>query len=581
MGLGKTIRYAHGAAKKASGKMYRLLLFLSLMEMFQMYVYLASTEEIIDSVTLLFEGETTFFAAVQTILFYGVLTMVCVLLSLGKDKVTLRLHYDLSRYLKGQLNDKLSGMKMEYFETHESMVKIHDVRTRMEEVFRSYVKSIADYVSAVPLLVVYGFYLSRINPYYVLVYGVLFVVFNMLLSRSFRGIHSIWGEAQKYDQKQQYYFNLCGDKNSHQEYKANRLYDYFFRIWEKAFDGAYRKRLQIFRRFEVRLQLSRLVFNVPYIVMLMLVALEVYDGKLSVGFLIMTNSLLNGILDTYGQIQDDILENRTNSRTVENYCDILNYEEYGETREACVKGEIAIRIPEYRYPQSNNVALQDVSLTLKEHEKLMIVGMNGSGKTTFVNLLTSLLSDPSVTIRVNGEERGLGDSVACIFQDFFHYQMSVKENVAMGDRERELSDEEVWSLLEDVGLKERVKKLKHGLDTNLGQLNQEGDFSKGEWQRIAIARLLAKKDAGIWILDEPTAYLDPLSEIELYKMIYRLAGDRTVIFISHRLGFARWTDRILVFENGGIAEQGSHEELMEKEGLYRQMYALQQEWYET
>lgn len=152
--------------------------------------------------------------------------------------------------------------------------------------------SIADYVSAVPLLVVYGFYLSRINPYYVLAYGVLFVV-----------------------------------------------------------------------------------FNVPYIVMLILVALEVYDGKLSIGFLIMTNSLLNCILDTYGQIQDDILENRTNSRTVENYCDILNYEEYGETKETCVKGEIGIRIPGYRYPQSNHVALKDVSLTLKEHEKLMIVGM--------------------------------------------------------------------------------------------------------------------------------------------------------------------------------------------------------------
>ena len=581
MGLGKTIRYAHGAAKKASGKMYLLFLFLSLMGVFQTYIHLASSEEVIDSVTLLFEGRTTFSDTVRTILFYGGLTIFSVLLSLGKDKVTLRFHYDLSRYLKGQLNDKLSGMKMEYFETHESMVKIHDVKTRMKEVFQSYVQSIADYVSTVPLLVVYGFYLSRINPYYVLAYGVLFVVFNMLLSRSFRGIRSIWGEVQKYDQKQQYYFNLCGDKNSHQEYKANRLYDYFSRIWEKAFDSAYGKRLQVSRRFEVRLQLSRLVFNVPYIVMLILVALEVYDGKLSIGFLIMTNSLLNCILDTYGQIQNDILENRTNSRTVENYCDILNYEEYGETREACVKGEIAIRIPGYRYPQSNNVALRDVSLTLKENEKLMIVGMNGSGKTTFVNLLTSLLSDPSVTIRVNGEEGGLGNSVACIFQDFFHYQMSVKENIAMGDRSRELPDEEVWDLLEDVGLKERVKKLKHGLDTNLGQLDQEGDFSKGEWQRIAIARLLARKDARIWILDEPTAYLDPLSEIELYKMIYRLAGDRTVIFISHRLGFARWTERILVFENGRIAEQGSHEELMEKGGLYRQMYALQQEWYET
>ncbi len=137
------------------------------MGVFQVYVSLASSEEIIDSVTLLFKGDTTFSATVQTILFYGMLVIISALLSFGKDKVLLRFHYDLGRYLKEQLNDKLSGMKMEYFETHESMVKIHDVKTRMEEVFQSYVKSIADYVSAVPLVVVYGFYLSRINPYYV------------------------------------------------------------------------------------------------------------------------------------------------------------------------------------------------------------------------------------------------------------------------------------------------------------------------------------------------------------------------------------------------------------------------------
>lgn len=151
----------------------------------------------------------------------------------------------------------------------------------------------------------------------------------------------------------------------------------------------------------------------------------------------------------------------------------------------------------------------------------------------------------------------------------------------MGDPGRKLTDEEIWELLDTVGLREKVAGLEQGLDTRLGQLDGQGDFSKGQWQRIAIARLLAKKDAGIWILDEPTAYLDPLSEIEVYNMIYRLAGDRIVIFISHRLGFARQTDRILVFRKGEIAEQGSHEELMEKEnGIYREMYSLQKEWYQ-
>ena len=184
-------------------------------------------------------------------------------------------------------------------------------------------------------------------------------------------------------------------------------------------------------------------------------------------------------------------------------------------------------------------------------------------------------------VSVSGKKAGLNSSTACIFQDFYQYQTTVRENIEMGDPGRKLTDEEIWELLDTVGLREKVEGLEQGLDTRLGQLDGQGDFSKGQWQRIAIARLLAKKDAGIWILDEPTAYLDPLSEIEVYNMIYRLAGDRIVIFISHRLGFARQTDRILVFRTGEIAEQGSHEELMEKEnGIYREMYSLQKEWYQ-
>ncbi len=184
-------------------------------------------------------------------------------------------------------------------------------------------------------------------------------------------------------------------------------------------------------------------------------------------------------------------------------------------------------------------------------------------------------------VSVSGKKAGLNSSTACIFQDFYQYQTTVRENIEMGDPGRKLTDEEIWELLDTVGLREKVEGLEQGLDTRLGQLDGQGDFSKGQWQRIAIARLLAKKDAGIWILDEPTAYLDPLSEIEVYNMIYRLAGDRIVIFISHRLGFARQTDRILVFRKGEIAEQGSHEELMEKEnGIYREMYSLQKEWYQ-
>ena len=104
-------------------------------------------------------------------------------------------------------------------------------------------------------------------------------------------------------------------------------------------------------------------------------------------------------------------------------------------------------------------------------------------------------------------------------------------------------------------------------------------MSKGQWQRLAIARLLAQKDANVWILDEPTAYLDPIAEIEMYQYIFSLAEDRLVLFISHRLGFAKNADRIIVIAEGMIVQDGTHRELINTNGLYQEMYMAQKDWY--
>ena len=120
----------------------------------------------------------------------------------------------------------------------------------------------------------------------------------------------------------------------------------------------------------------------------------------------------------------------------------------------------------------------------------------------------------------------------------------------------------------------------HGVDTQIGQLNNGTGLSKGQWQKLAVCRLLADEEATIWILDEPTAYLDPISEIEFYTLINNFAGDKTVLFISHRLGWAKNADLILVMKDGTVAESGTHQQLLEKEGDYYTMYCAQKKIYE-
>ena len=214
--------------------------------------------------------------------------------------------------------------------------------------------------------------------------------------------------------------------------------------------------------------------------------------------------------------------------------------------------------------------------------------MNGSGKTTFTNLICKLTYNFEGRIRISKDEtvndtdnsnETIYPEVSCVFQDFAQYQMSIYENIVCGDVTHTFSEEEVWNILDRVGLKETVQSLPSGIHTSLGQLDKGIELSKGQWQRIAIARLLAKKEATIWILDEPTAYLDPISEIEIYNLIYELSGNRTVLFISHRLGFAKKADRVVVFEGGKIIEDGEHSSLMQQGGRYAEMYNTQKSWY--
>ena len=169
--------------------------------------------------------------------------------------------------------------------------------------------------------------------------------------------------------------------------------------------------------------------------------------------------------------------------------------------------------------------------------------------------------------------------IACLFQDFEQYHMTIRENIKIGRKDCKITEEEIYALLQKVGLEEYVSTLPKGIDTLLGQLEDGGVWlSKGQWQRLAIARLMANEDARIWILDEPTASLDPLSEIEVYNLIMNVAQDKMVFFISHRLGFAKQVNRILLFCDGKIIGDSTHDSLLEEEH-YREMFKSQESWY--
>jgi len=174
----------------------------------------------------------------------------------------------------------------------------------------------------------------------------------------------------------------------------------------------------------------------------------------------------------------------------------------------------------------------------------------------------------------------LKGAISCVFQDYAKYQIRLRDNILMGSRDAgESENARLGRAIGAVKLEELVDELPNGLDTPLGKIEEDGqDVSGGQWQRIALARSVAS-GASLRILDEPTAALDPISESKVYSQFGSISRGSTTIFISHRLGSTSLADIIFVIDDGHIKESGSHRELMDKNGLYAEMYDSQRSWY--
>ena len=239
----------------------------------------------------------------------------------------------------------------------------------------------------------------------------------------------------------------------------------------------------------------------------------------------------------------------------------------------------------FTYPGSRVPTLKDLNLAIRPGEKIALVGLNGAGKSTLVKLLCGLYRPTSGTIRVGGRplssfgREEYFSMIAAVFQDVKLLPLTIAQNVA-SDNGEDIDRQRVRQCLSLAGLWEMVDGLPQKEDTPLGRgvLDDGIDLSGGERQKVWMARAFYK-EAPILILDEPTAALDPLAEQEIYEKYVEMSEGRTSLFISHRLASTRFCDRIWLMENGRITEQGSHEELMEKNGAYARLFAVQGKYY--
>ncbi len=555
-----------------------VLTILSFVTITSSLIELKFVEYITNAVTGYFGGTVAFSSLLITVsLFLGSLLLITVLSNL-QQKITLRYQSDIGFDVGCKITKKLSEIPYEYYEFSSFHDKINHAR-EASEAYSQAVYGSTEIISTVFQVAVYGVLLSRISPLYLLVIAVA-IVLSVIISFKVTEKRMInkYKNLTPNDRRSAYFGCIMSDRVNHQNIQTTRNYPFF--------SNSYGKYNELTRKAGVRENVMSfasegavvLMFAASFFVTVIVVGRGVAQGAFTLGYFTMVTALLADLFANVREFSHSVISHTSYSKAIIAYYEIMkiksndNNEEQGKNE----VGSISVIDLRYIYPQSERYALNGVTLSFKKGEKIAVIGHNGSGKTTLMAIIARLLKNYEGTL----EENGI--SVSTVMQDFVHYQMTVKESIELGCGGRELSEEKIFEILKKVELYDFIISKPKGIYTNIGQLEEDGvELSKGQYQRLAIARLLANENSNVWILDEPTAFLDPIAEIETYKHIFNLAEERLVFFISHRLGFAKFADRIIVVENGKIVEEGNHAYLMGKtSSVYKKMYESQKEWFE-
>ena len=313
-------------------------------------------------------------------------------------------------------------------------------------------------------------------------------------------------------------------------------------------------------------------------------------GKLTLGTAQITSNSIDRFINNFGRLI------RQANDIFQNYLFIADYEKFmaipdensleGLSLPDTVSQGIEFKDIWFKYNRSANWILKGVSFKINPSDNVAIVGENGAGKTTLIKLLCRFYEPQKGEILLDGVNiknysfKEYRHKLSALFQDFAQYPFSVEDNIRFGDIRKKKSRKAIKRAAMLTGIEKFIQSLPLGYKNPLDKEFANGiEPSKGQWQRVALSRILYRDDALILILDEPTSNVDPKSEEEIFDQVIRVGRNKIVILISHRFSTVRKADKIVVLENGVIADYGNHDELMKHDGRYRELFDLQAKSY--
>ncbi len=383
--------------------------------------------------------------------------------------------------------------------------------------------------------------------------------------------------------------NYISDVLSNREASAERTLFNYSEVLNKRYKAAhlYRSNFNTKKLASetLRIKLCNIVMNIFIILIVVSLSRQVSNKLLSVGlFTSILGNMINLTKVISVQVSELFFEFSSHKEYVKDFKKFIALEEnkevFNHKYEKLKFESLHIKNLYFKYKDSKDYIIKGLNLYIEKGKSYSLVGLNGAGKTTLIKILVGLYRDFEGEVLVNGKNiklynfNELQSMFSIVSQDYAKYYVSLKDNIAFGDHEADIN-----SVIKSLELSDLINDLPSGENSYLGKIYGNGiDISGGQWQRIAIARALYKDNPFI-ILDEPTSSLSPTAESKIYSNFSKIAKDKTLLMISHRLGSTKISDEIIVLDCGTIAEQGSHEELMRKDNIYAKLFNKQREMY--
>lgn len=565
----KAIFNTYRLVRRNAGAIYALIILESIISALTDPLIIYATKLSVDSIVGFVSGG----ADVKPVIFLVLLFAWKELSKFFRNILDIKLEQRLELNLNKSLMNKLSLIAVDEIEKPEFQDKLNQIKDRphfaLIELFNSSILILSTVIKVIGIAFVF-FNISGILGISYLIAAIFDILFTFLAVNK---MNKMFENTSRNEREMENVIDILKNKDALYEIKVFKMKNLFLNRFEKYSSAVFKERLDTTLKSQNYLLLSSVVNIVWMGLVILFIVSKLLAKVIGAGDL---TAIVTSASSTLDMAEDFVYEASTvsnNGYIANTLFYILSSDERKVEKSSKYGDEIEFSHVSFKYPVTQKTVLHDLSFKINKDKVTAIVGENGAGKSTIIKLVAGLYEPTEGSVRISNmnpysmSNEDISNELSIVFQDFKNYELSLRDNILFG---------KVGDISEDLGLLELDK---YSEDTNIGKLEEDGVYlSGGENQKLALARAIQKK-SDFLIFDEPTASMDPMVEAKMYDNILKVLKSRGAIIITHRLVLSKLADDIIVLGDGRIVERGSHDELMNRGGIYKQMYDEQSGWY--